>query len=140
MTLREMAQKALDVQDACNLSGVAATFAEVTSAMRGKHNMDTPTCNRHPISVLFIDKMASLAMPDTTHAHSDAYAQVKAMAAEYDPPQEVIDAVEELLDIGVVKLHDRQSGETFTECKVCGKIDEHEVTCPVPMLEQWMKL
>lgn len=61
MTMKQMAQMALDIQNACNLSGVARSFAEVTAAMRqAPHNFDTATCNCHPVTVLFVDKLNSL--------------------------------------------------------------------------------
>jgi len=59
MTLKECAQQALAVQDACNLSGVVHTFAEVMSAMCAL-GMDTKTRNEHAITRLFIDKLVDL--------------------------------------------------------------------------------
>jgi hypothetical protein len=64
MTIKELAQRTLDVQNACNLSGVAKSFAEATSvlweeARRLKEGTDW--VNQHPISKCWIDKMASLA-------------------------------------------------------------------------------
>jgi hypothetical protein len=64
MTYKEAAQTSLDVQDACNLSGVAkslagpvmdALWAEARRTERG-----TDFINQHPIVTLFIDKLASL--------------------------------------------------------------------------------
>lgn len=59
-TLAQLAGEALDVQNACNLSGVAISFAQ---AMRDlcEHVPDTRARNTHPIVILWIDKMASLA-------------------------------------------------------------------------------
>lgn len=65
MTIQEAAAAALAVQDACNLSGVAMTFTKVCEAVRedlhSTKSFDTPTFNRHPVIVLFLDKMADLA-------------------------------------------------------------------------------
>lgn len=60
MTIKEMAQKALDVQSASNLSGVVRSFHEITTAMRMEHGMDTPTCNQHPIARLFAAHLIDL--------------------------------------------------------------------------------
>ena len=60
MTIQQMAQLAIDVQNACNLSGIVRTFAEITSAMRMEHHFDTVMCNRHPVCVLFAFKMADM--------------------------------------------------------------------------------
>lgn len=62
---REAAQKALDVQDACNMSGVVYSWAEVMDVIceldnRGKKG--TEWKNRHPINSLFAAKLADLSM------------------------------------------------------------------------------
>lgn len=58
-TLKELAQDALNVQDACNLSGVVHGFARCMSDM-----MDlvpgTTERNTHPIAILWADKIAHL--------------------------------------------------------------------------------
>lgn len=60
-TLAMLAREACDVQNACNLSGVVRTYAEVLSALR-----DLPECtgnawlHSHPIAIAFADKIASL--------------------------------------------------------------------------------
>ena len=58
-TLKELAEEALAVQDACNLSGVAQTFARV---MRDLCELapGTDARNTHPIAVLWADKIAHL--------------------------------------------------------------------------------
>src|SRR6266478_9233652 len=64
MTIPEAAQTALDCQDACNLSGVLASFKEIVhevlwpEARRLGHG--TRWVNEHPICTLFLDKLASL--------------------------------------------------------------------------------
>ena len=60
MTLRELAIEAMAVQDACNLSGVAQSFARVMRDL-GEHTDGTHERNTHPIARVWIDKMASLA-------------------------------------------------------------------------------
>ena len=61
MTLQAMAQAALDVQTACNLSGVAVTFGQVMLGLRALPECEgTEWANRHPIALLFADKIAEL--------------------------------------------------------------------------------
>lgn len=66
MTIQEAAKLALDVQDACNLSGVVRSFAEVTEVLWSEaraQNAGTDFVNRHPITRLFADKLVSLSGP-----------------------------------------------------------------------------
>lgn len=59
-TIAQAAKLALDVQDACNLSGVLASFKQIMHETICPLNLDTHDRNRHPIAVLFISKMGSL--------------------------------------------------------------------------------
>jgi hypothetical protein len=60
-TIRELAREALQVQDACNLSGVVHAFARAMSDLL-KHPECTGTdwANTHPVAVLYADKIAHL--------------------------------------------------------------------------------
>lgn len=60
-TLHDAARDALQVQDACNLSGVARAFVRAIDAVRGAGVTDTDAVRRHPVAVLFAHKLASLA-------------------------------------------------------------------------------
>ena len=79
---------ALDVQDACNLSGVVNSFAtEVMPALweeSRKRNEGTAWINHHPIVTLFIDKLASLNYSGGYEQHygmvMDAYCKVHEIA------------------------------------------------------------
>jgi hypothetical protein len=55
---------ALDVQDACNLSGVVKAFSRAMSKVWEQARIDgtfgTNDLNTHPIAVLYSDKIASL--------------------------------------------------------------------------------
>lgn len=56
-------QRAIDVQDACNLSGVAISFAAVMKKICAEANemsAGTEWKNTHPIAVLYTCKMISL--------------------------------------------------------------------------------
>jgi hypothetical protein len=59
-TMMDLAKEALAVQDACNLSGVAQSFARAMSALRDL-GLDTRGCNEHPITIIWLDKMNGLA-------------------------------------------------------------------------------
>ena len=58
-TLKQLAQEALDVQNACNLSGVAHSFARAMTDL-ADHGIHGDARNTHPISVLWADKIAHL--------------------------------------------------------------------------------
>lgn len=63
-TWKQLADDAISVQSACNLSGVAISFArvirEVRARLRSEGKTDTDTINCHPICILWVDKMRSL--------------------------------------------------------------------------------
>jgi hypothetical protein len=59
MTIQRAAQTALDVQDACNLSGVLRAWVDAQHAVFETVN-NTTDRNQHPIAVLFANKCASL--------------------------------------------------------------------------------
>lgn len=65
MTLQQAAQTALDCQDACNLSGVLNSFATIVHDViwpeARRLERGTAFVNEHPIVVLFLDKLSSLA-------------------------------------------------------------------------------
>jgi hypothetical protein len=60
MTTAQAAQQALDVQDACNLSGVVHSFARILADCDGLKDLGTDARNRHPVCMLFADKIAQL--------------------------------------------------------------------------------
>jgi len=57
--LKKAAKDALEVQNACNLSGVVHAFARAMSAVRESSN-GTSEANTHPIAVMFADKIMDL--------------------------------------------------------------------------------
>lgn len=63
-TWKELAADALQVQDACNLSGVVQSFARVITEVRRRlefdRNSGTDAVNTHPICILYSDKIAHL--------------------------------------------------------------------------------
>ena len=64
MTIPEAAQTALDCQDACNLSGVLASFKEIVHEVlwpeARRLGKGTEWINQHPICTLFLSKLGSL--------------------------------------------------------------------------------
>lgn len=58
-TLKELAKEVILVQNAANLSGIVISFAAAMHDLCD-HVPDTGKRNRHPIAVLWADKVASL--------------------------------------------------------------------------------
>jgi hypothetical protein len=79
-TLAQLAQEALDVQDACNLSGVALGFGRAMADLR--HVIGGgDELRRHPVTVLWLDKLNDMTgRVDGYAVFSTAYAQVQAYA------------------------------------------------------------
>lgn len=67
-TLKELAQEALDVQNASNLSGVVHSFSRAVTELREAllieskgSGISSDELNRHPIVILWVDKLMSLS-------------------------------------------------------------------------------
>jgi len=64
MTIQEAAKTALECQDACNLSGVLASFKEIVHEVlwpeARRLDKGTEWVNTHPIVTLFLSKLGSL--------------------------------------------------------------------------------
>lgn len=74
-TLAELAQEALQVQNASNLSGVVASFVKVIDEVR-KISPSNKDWQRHPIIKLWADKIASLTDTQGNWDSSTAYQEV----------------------------------------------------------------
>lgn len=73
-TEKELVQEALDVQDACNLSGVVYSFSRALSELRAlRPNDGTDEINNHIISVLYSSKIESLTGSSSAEQFSIAY-------------------------------------------------------------------
>jgi hypothetical protein len=60
-TLKQMAKLSLDIQNACNLSGVVHSFSLVCSSLRRLPETEgTQATNQHPVVTLFLSKLCSL--------------------------------------------------------------------------------
>jgi hypothetical protein len=63
LSIQQLAQQCIDVQDACNLSGVAGFLARVTVTLWDQARADghgTTWVNEHPVCVMLTNKLASL--------------------------------------------------------------------------------
>jgi len=81
--LKYWAQQALDVQDACNLSGVVFAMARMMEdlcAIGREINQGTSWRNSHPITRLFVDKLNSLACTNVNTVCVQAYDNCEKLA------------------------------------------------------------
>lgn len=75
-------RQAIDVQDACNLSAVVFAFARTMQKLCDE-GLDTDARNSHPISILFADKILSLANEGGDFTRfSHAYDECKKMSGK----------------------------------------------------------
>lgn len=76
---KQLYELALDVQNACNLSGVVHAFSRAVSGLWKVVNDDpskgrgTEWVNRHPVCLLFTDKLADLSGSSNTADCTAAY-------------------------------------------------------------------
>jgi hypothetical protein len=56
----------------------------------------------------------------------------------YQPSQRLIDLVDELIGLSVIRHYDRTADEHMTECRLCGGWEEHRDECLIPAAERWM--
>jgi hypothetical protein len=95
-TLKEAAETALLIQDACNLSGILRSFTDIVMdtlwpAAR-EQGKGTDWVNQHPVCTLFLDKLASLnrsqcLCSDNMNSFGRAYDAVVKLAAGEDPTE-----------------------------------------------------
>ena len=124
-TLAQAAQAALDVQSACNLSGVLHSFSAAVKVLRAQPDFKgTDWVNHHPISVLFATQIASLTrvaiIADEACDYSSAYTECQRLAKnEPLTPKGNLMSTEGRL----VRVVDRDAGtgavysETYAECQ-----------------------
>lgn len=76
---KEDYQRALVVQDACNLSGVVHSLAEVLPRIREEPDCTgTDYVNTHPITIMYVNKLSSLSGAERGLVFSTAYDACKA--------------------------------------------------------------
>ena len=79
MTYKEAKKEAIQVQDACNLSGVVFAFARAMEAIcteQNTQNQGTDWKNKNPIAVLFASKIASLTRCEDNNIFHNAYMEL----------------------------------------------------------------
>ena len=85
-TLQQHAQDALNVQNACNLSGVVHSLDTVVSDLweyANKNDEGTHFVNTHPIVQAYVDKLASLSeIQDSYHNVLQAFGACESLAKE----------------------------------------------------------
>lgn len=83
-TLAYYAKEALDIQDACNLTGLVQGWArsavEVKRLLEAAGIYDTDKINRHPINIMWADKLADLSRSRSTTAYGAAHDQCTRLA------------------------------------------------------------
>jgi hypothetical protein len=87
MSLEEMARLALSIQNACNLSPIVRSFSRVCSSLwRIEERPGTQFVNQHPVIILFLSKLCSLAKVEgpTFEEFGIAYTWAKDLLGE-DP-------------------------------------------------------
>ena len=63
MTYKQAAQSAIDVQNACNSSGIIRSLSEVTSAIYAEattRGLGTRWVNRHPVIAMYLYKLGEM--------------------------------------------------------------------------------
>lgn len=83
MNINQAAKMALDIQDACNLSGVVTSFAQAMEVIcKSERNTGTDWKNNHPIARMFASKihdLSGMGLSDS-HAFVEAYDLCKRLA------------------------------------------------------------
>jgi hypothetical protein len=80
-TMADLAQEALDVQGACNLSGLVFGWARAMARFNELNpDMATDERNMHPIHVLWADKCVSLSSALFGGYYAECYAACEALA------------------------------------------------------------
>ncbi len=75
--MKQLYKNALNVQDACNLSGIVHSFSRDLSRLRELNpGMGTDEINRHAICVLYSNKIASLTGDNFYEAYREALSEI----------------------------------------------------------------
>lgn len=82
-TYKQLAKESIDVQNACNLSGVVHSFSRVMTDLRTLFpNCNTDWYNTHPIAVLFTCKIMQLTGIDPLGGPSEQFGKAYGWALE----------------------------------------------------------
>jgi len=77
--INRMWADAIQVQDACNLSGVVHAFSRILADLC-KTTQSTKERNTHPVCIMFASKVASLTGCEDLEAFGKAYEECKRQA------------------------------------------------------------
>lgn len=102
-TMQDLVRNALQVQDACNMSGIVRSFAEDVSRLRtllelaykedgSTTKFSTDLLNRHPVCVLWSSKIADLSGSEVGMRFSRSYQWCKDATAGETLPDLPVDA------------------------------------------------
>lgn len=108
-TIQDAAQSALDVQNACNLTGVLHSYSAAMKIVREeakKQGEGTDWINQHPISRLYADKVVSLSGMrfHTASDFSKDYAAVEKLASKKESGMSAGDLVNALIAGGSTNI------------------------------------
>lgn len=78
-TIQQLAQEALDVQNASNIKGVTLSMHKALCDLSEVANLGNDLLNAHPITRLWVDKVASLCGMDGGYM-AMTYSDVRALA------------------------------------------------------------
>jgi hypothetical protein len=89
-TMQDLVRNALQVQDACNMSGIARSFALDVARLRilieGMPGFNSDMLSRHPVCVMWSSKIASLTGSEIGMRFSRAYDWCQQVGADSLPP------------------------------------------------------
>lgn len=89
-TLQQLADEAIAVQDACNLSGVVHGFSRAITRLReligSEPDFSTDKLNHHPICIMWADKIADLSGQRSMSACSAAQDTCYKLAGKFFTP------------------------------------------------------
>lgn len=119
-TLKELAQDALNVQNASNLCGIAQSFARAIIDL-GSFTSSTDERNRHQIVTLWLDKMVSLNGIQSYDEYSQrkvthAYIEVGKLAQDSEKKCEVVDKDHFKNALDFAKKQNKETKKSFQYC------------------------
>jgi len=118
-------QNALDVQDACNLSGVVLQFAiDMQTIWDNEPGLSTEDRNTHPVVMMYVDKLASLTHRDLVGATGYHYAKrmCEQQARVWVAPEKEMPSTNRQKNLAVAKAGE---GEIVFECpeETCHQVE-----------------
>lgn len=80
MTIQQIAQLAINAQNAVNLSGLVLSWASWQTTIRAHANSVGIAPNLHPVNVIMADKVRDLTLNFNALVYSDAYTACQELA------------------------------------------------------------